>query len=290
MKQINDEWFEWTQTNLKRGCRKADIQHELRRQGFSDAQILLAMSCQNKAQWQAVSQQKPKKQIESSIPAGAQRNRDYKALSKPKLVKNPKAKKVDVEGAQVYLLDDFMSEAECEQIIQVINEHLRPSTLTFQEHYEGFRTSSTCDLVYQKKSYDIVAEIDQRLADTLGISLSWSEAIQAQKYEVGQEFKPHMDYFFPGTYDFAKHAEQKGQRTWTFMVYLNDTPAGGATHFTKLDKTFYPQRGRAVIWNNLNRDGSPNPLTQHHGMPVEEGEKIIITKWFRDKGEGKMLS
>lgn len=29
--------------------------------------------------------------------------------------------------------------------------------------------------------------------------------------------------------------------------------------------------------------------TLHHGMLVEEGKKVIITKWFREKGYGNML-
>jgi prolyl 4-hydroxylase len=74
------------------------------------------------------------------------------------------------------------------------------------------------------------------------------------------------------------------------MIYLNTTEAGGGTHFTAIDTILYPQAGRAVIWNNLYADGSPNPDTIHHGMPVERGTKVIITKWFRDKGVGSMFT
>lgn len=73
------------------------------------------------------------------------------------------------------------------------------------------------------------------------------------------------------------------------MIYLNDTPKGGGTHFLYLDQIFYPKQGQAVIWNNLYPDGTPNRNTLHHGMPVEEGQKVIITKWFREKGSGDMF-
>ena len=64
------------------------------------------------------------------------------------------------------------------------------------------------------------------------------------------------------------------------MIYLNDVSKGGETEFTKIDKRFKPLRGNAIIWNNLNEDGSTNENTMHQAHPVIEGEKVIITKWF----------
>jgi prolyl 4-hydroxylase len=44
-----------------------------------------------------------------------------------------------------------------------------------------------------------------------------------------------------------------------------------------------PKKGTAVIWNNLGPDGAPNYNTLHAAMPVEEGHKAIVTKWFRQR-------
>ena len=44
-----------------------------------------------------------------------------------------------------------------------------------------------------------------------------------------------------------------------------------------------PKLGDAIVWNNLNKDGKPNPYSLHQGCPVKEGYKCIITKWFREK-------
>jgi prolyl 4-hydroxylase len=30
-------------------------------------------------------------------------------------------------------------------------------------------------------------------------------------------------------------------------------------------------------------DGSPNPWTEHAGMPVQAGTKYIVTKWYRER-------
>ena len=45
----------------------------------------------------------------------------------------------------------------------------------------------------------------------------------------------------------------------------------------------------ALIWNNLNKDGSVNPNTIHQGHAVRLGQKLIITKWFRSRGQGPMF-
>ena len=41
----------------------------------------------------------------------------------------------------------------------------------------------------------LVAEIDARICRYIGINPSYSEVMQGQYYEIGEEFKPHTDYF-----------------------------------------------------------------------------------------------
>lgn len=74
------------------------------------------------------------------------------------------------------------------------------------------------------------------------------------------------------------------------MIYLNDVEEGGHTCFTEIDVAIKPSRGTAVFWNNLNRDGTVNENTKHAGLPVIKGEKVIITKWFRTMGHGKVYA
>jgi prolyl 4-hydroxylase len=168
----------------------------------------------------------------------------------------------------------------------VIRGSLRDSTITNKSGaLKHYRTSKTCDL--SLLNHPLVNDIDQRICSTLGFNASYSEPIQAQWYNKNQEFKPHTDYFEPNSKEFDVHAKEHGQRTWTFMLYLNNTLAGGATQFTRVNKAFFPKRGRAVIWNSLTPEGKENIESMHCGTPVEDGFKVIITKWFRLKGNGK---
>jgi prolyl 4-hydroxylase len=144
-------------------------------------------------------------------------------------------------------------------------------------------TATTCDLDGQDA---LVAALDARLAALSGIAHDHGEPLQGQRYDVGQEFKPHTDYFEPDGADFEKYCSVAGQRTWTFMIYLNDVAAGGATRFKSIDKTVQPERGKLLAWNNRRPDGTVNPATLHHGMKVRQGVKYVITRWYRERPWG----
>ncbi|MAP96102.1 MAG: oxygenase [Ponticaulis sp.] len=216
---------------------------------------------------------------------------DHEAIANCRITKRvsetPGLKKLATRKAQVFTWENFLTPEECQQTIAMIDGHLRPSTVTDDRGDARVRTSSTCDLGDIVDPF--VNELDRKIAEGLGIHWAYAEPNQGQKYEIGQEFKSHTDYFEPNSPEYLPNTGERGQRTWTFMIYLNSTPEGGATRFPRLDKLFRPKEGMAVVWNNLNPDGSINPWTLHHGMKPRKGEKYIITKWFREKGWGPMF-
>ena len=53
-----------------------------------------------------------------------------------------------------------------------------------------------------------------------------------------------------------------------------------------LFKTFQPEAGKLLGWNNRRPDGRENPSTIHHGMKVRKGVKYVITTWYREKEWG----
>jgi prolyl 4-hydroxylase len=141
----------------------------------------------------------------------------------------------------MYTYADFLTAEECDGIVRLSENDLTPSTTTTFNSDKNFRISKTCYL--EQEELPFILDINQKIANTLGVSLGYSEQIQAQKYDVGNEFKAHTDYFQLSSPSFEKHALEQGQRTWTFMIYLNDTEAGGATYFTELDLKFFPKKG-----------------------------------------------
>lgn len=184
---------------------------------------------------------------------------------------------------ELFQLRHFLTPELCRDLIALIEKDRRPSTIADSNGDGYFRTSETCDLDPEEQ---VVQKLEARLQALNGIDPRYGEPVQGQRYDVGQEFKAHTDYFTPGGVDYEKFCSVAGQRTWTFMVYLNAVEAGGATRFKAVGKTFRPESGKLVCWNNRRPDDSVNPSTLHHGMKVRKGAKYVITKWYREKPWG----
>jgi len=179
----------------------------------------------------------------------------------------------------VYIFENFLTPQECDNIIKSGEGKLVESPLTHPSADKDFRTSLT---TYFEKNNKMHEAIEDKIANFIGIPKKKSEISQIQRYKVGNQFKGHYDYFHEGG-DYDYWGGDNGQRTWTFMVYLNEPEEGGATEFITLKHKIEPKTGRAVVWHNLNKDGSRNEITYHAGRPIIKGEKHIITKWFRDR-------
>jgi prolyl 4-hydroxylase len=199
------------------------------------------------------------------------------------LMAHPGVQRVPNDKVELFQLRGFLAPAMCEELCALIEAERRPSTLADFNGDAYFRTSETCDL---PPELPVVQDLEALLLALGRIDPAHGEPLQGQRYAEGQEFKPHCDYFNPGGEDWERYTAVAGQRTWTFMIYLNDVPAGGATRFKCIDKTFQAERGKLLAWNNRRPDGGVNPNTLHHGMKVRRGTKYVITKWYREKPWG----
>lgn len=195
----------------------------------------------------------------------------------------PGMQRVPSPRLELFSLRNFVAADECEALMALIDANRQPSTIADDNGDHYFRTSETCHF---DPANSFVAALDARLAELSGIAPAYAEPLQGQRYAVGQEFKPHTDYFDPQGVDFERFCNISGQRTWTFMIYLNAVEAGGATRFKVIDKTVQPEPGKLLAWNNRRPDGSVNPATLHHGMKVRAGTKYVITRWYREKPWG----
>jgi len=265
------QWVSWVDENLQKGCDVRELEGILRGNEFSPASTALVISqlCTKVANT-------PKS---SSLPFLV----DYVKITKPFLTQPDNGycvSQINTAKLQLYFIDDFLSEEECTEIMRIGDSALKPSTLTLKDIDSSYRTSQTCDLGLL--NFPSIEKIDNRIYSAMGIDRSFAEVTQIQKYEIGQEFKEHTDYFKPGTKEYEMNASVQGNRTWTFMVYLNHVMEGGGTKFFAIDKVIQPKVGMAVVWNSLYPDGVVNPDTLHAGLPILQGQKYVITKWFRE--------
>jgi prolyl 4-hydroxylase len=251
-KPLTAEWLGWVQLNLARGCSAIELRQILAKNGFSAAAISQA--------FEAAVTRRESANVGARFVDGAQRHPSDKV--------------------ELYTVENFLTPLECKRLVELVVAKLRRSTISTPpggESDQTFRTSRTCDLV---DGNPIVTDLDSKISKCIGIDLTLAEPTQGQRYEVGNQFKTHTDFF--KSYELGKFAtETLGQRSWTFMVYLDEPVAGGETIFPDVDLSIRPRTGMAVAWNNLLPSGAPNEATKHQGSPIRFGHKTVITKWFR---------
>jgi len=202
------------------------------------------------------------------------------ATVRKRLGENPKIYTVPTDKAEIFAIGDFLTPAECQRLMMMIDMVAQPSRLHDEAYTSGFRTSYSGDL----NPHDtFVRMVSRRIDDLLGLPSQIGEAVQGQRYMPGQEFKAHNDWFYIDQPYWKLERKRGGQRSWTAMAFLNEVEEGGETHFTEIGSMITPKPGALLIWNNADKDGVPNENTMHAGTPVVRGSKYIITKWYRTR-------
>ena len=190
---------------------------------------------------------------------------------------DPSVYRLPLDTIEIYGVADFFSADECARLIEMVDAVARPSP-TYHNNADGGRTSYSGDV---NPGDPFIRMLERRIDDLMGIEAGHGEVIQGQRYAPGQEFRAHFDFFNTAADYWPSEQERGGQRTWTAMGYLSPVEAGGATEFSRVPISVPPQPGALLVWNNMGKDGKPNPLALHAGMPVERGMKYIVTKWYR---------
>ena len=199
-------------------------------------------------------------------------------------LKNLEQYKLDIEQVDMYYIKNWLDDVELRtQVKNLIDKHAKPSSVktTGDTDQTDYRTSSTYHFADNPDNRDYI-RLQDKITETMGISEDFAEPLQGTKYEVGEYFKEHTDFFDRRFKNFDAFAKGN-QRTWTFMAYLNDVEEGGCTLFQQLRVQFKPVAGSALIWNNLYEQGQENYWTSHQALPPVSGQKFIVTQWYRQR-------
>ncbi|XP_009705419.1 PREDICTED: prolyl 4-hydroxylase subunit alpha-2, partial [Cariama cristata] len=127
----------------------------------------------------------------------------------------------------------------------------------------------------------VVAKVNQRMQQITGLTVKTAELLQVANYGMGGQYEPHFDF---SRRPFDSTLKSEGNRLATFLNYMSDVEAGGATVFPDFGAAIWPKKGTAVFWYNLFRSGEGDYRTRHAACPVLVGCKWVSNKWFHERG------
>ncbi len=191
------------------------------------------------------------------------------------------------EYPRIVLEKKFLSEAEVLHLINQAEGKYQRSTvvdnLSGESVVDEYRTGEFCHLGQSPDA--MTRAIEERIAAVTGTKLAQGEAIQIVKYKTGDQYKPHFDWFDPSLPNSNKQLKFGGQRIATVILYLQMPEEGGETEFPDVTPkvSVKPEPGDALFFWNLDKQGKGERLATHAGRPPVKGEKIIATRWLRER-------
>jgi len=197
--------------------------------------------------------------------------------------------------AEVYR--GFLTREECDHVTALATPSLEHSTVVDASDggsvSSDIRTSSGMFLL--RGEDEVVASIERRVASWTHVPESHGEGFQVLRYELGQEYRAHFDYFHD---EFNQRREKGGQRVATVLMYLTDVEEGGETIFPDAEAganpgggdgasscaagklAVKPRKGDALFFRSLHHNGTFDKMSMHAGCPVVKGVKFSATKWM----------
>ena len=129
----------------------------------------------------------------------------------------------------------------------------------------------------------ILAVLQERASRIIHAPIAFHEPPVVISYEPGQEFSMHVDFVNPVIPEFQEELQRLGQRTATFITYLNADFDGAETVFPDIGFKYRGSPGDALVFANVLPDGTPDYKTSHCGLPPTRGRKWVLSQWIRSK-------
>ncbi|XP_052769082.1 prolyl 4-hydroxylase subunit alpha-1-like isoform X2 [Mya arenaria] len=209
----------------------------------------------------------------------------YRTNDHPLLFLSPAKEEVLYFNPYIAMFHDVISDKEIKMLKTLATPKLGRATVhnpkTGKLETAAYRVSKSCWL----SEYDSpdIGMINAKIAAMTGLNMETAEELQIANYGIGGQYEPH--------YDFARRREPKafeqriGNRIATFMYYISDVQAGGATVFPYLGLKVFPKKAAALFWYNLYKNGEGIYDTRHAACPVLVGSKWVSNKWIHERGQ-----
>ncbi|XP_050980676.1 LOW QUALITY PROTEIN: prolyl 4-hydroxylase subunit alpha-1a [Labeo rohita] len=181
---------------------------------------------------------------------------------------------------------EIITEKEMEKVKELAKPRLRRATIanpiTGVLETAHYRISKSAWLAAYE--HPVVDRLNQRIEDITGLDVKTAEELQVANYGVGGQYEPHFDFGRKDEPDAFKELGT-GNRIATWLFYMSDVTAGGATVFPDIGAAVKPMKGTAVFWYNLFASGEGDYSTRHAACPVLLGNKWVSNKWIHERGQ-----
>jgi prolyl 4-hydroxylase len=186
---------------------------------------------------------------------------------------------------RVYVVHDFLSDAECDHIIALGTGDMEQSiTVDMNTGLDAINSDRTSTSTWLVRGEDpVVAEVERRLAELINLPAGHGCNINLLRYRLGQQYAPHDDFFDPDEPGLKETIEEQGQRFLSVLLYLSDVEEGGETFFPEAGLEFKPVKRATLLFYNVLPDGSIDRFSHHGSAPVIRGEKWVGTKWIMER-------
>jgi len=231
-------------------------------------------------------------EVELEAARGAARRAERAPTSSRAMLDPRKIRTISFNAPRAFLYEGFLTEDEAAHVLELSEGRLHKSGVV--DAKTGGATMSdvrTSTGTFISRNHDaVVSAIEARIELWAQIPQSHHEAFQVLRYEPGQEYKAHFDYFF-------HKGGMRNNRIATVLLYLTDVEEGGETTFPNTDvptsrntsaystcgnggRGVKARRGDALLFWSMKPGGELDSGSSHAGCPVIKGEKWTATKWM----------
>ncbi|XP_060942029.1 prolyl 4-hydroxylase subunit alpha-2-like isoform X1 [Limanda limanda] len=204
----------------------------------------------------------------------------------PRLLLKPMKEEDEWDSPHIVRYLNVLSDQEIAKIKELSKPRLARATVrdpkTGLLTTANYRVSKSAWL--EEEDDPVISRVNQRIEDITGLEVDTAELLQVANYGVGGQYEPHYDFSRKDEPDAFKRLGT-GNRVATFLNYMSDVEAGGATVFPDFGAAIVPRKGTAVFWYNLFKSGEGDYRTRHAACPVLVGSKWVSNKWIHERGQ-----
>lgn len=208
----------------------------------------------------------------------------------------PRGAKVLSWDPRIFLFQRLLTEEECDHMVSKAGPRLSRSGVVDvdQPNHETVSNIRTSYGMFFERGEDaVIRGVEQRLSEWSLIPEGHGEGLQVLRYEDGEEYQPHFDYFFD-----TLSVSNGGNRLATILIYLAEPEFGGETVFPNVPVppsqtlaagysecamkglAVRPRKGDAVLFFSLRTEGTLDKGSLHGSCPTLKGTKYAATKWY----------